>query len=361
MTNSRRLFLQQLAAASALAMPTYLGLRPSLASAGPVYLPAPDFSSANILGEIAGLRPMRTTGVRIESESVLNKTVIHNYGHGGSGFTLAWGSAEEAADLLVGSLGAGSSVAVLGAGVIGLTTARILIERGFKVKIYFADISPNTTSDVAGAQWSPSFVSPGTTVSEQTRYHRMLATTYRRYEKLAGPDYGVFLRPNYIPAGMHDGVQDVQAGIMQPTLHLARLPFAKPAVAGTMILSWLIEPSVFLPKMIGELKSAEVVFERRMFANLQQMQTLDESIIFNCIGLGARDLFQDKALIPIKGQLVLLKPKAGMEYLALHRGYTFCRRDAIVLGGSYEKNVFDTHTDPLVSKKILQINRDFFA
>ncbi len=308
---------------------------------------------------------MRTTGVRIEVESILEKTVIHNYGHGGSGFTMSWGSAEEAANLLSGGMASSPSVsspsvAVIGAGVVGLTTARTLVERGFKVKIYYADISPNTTSDVAGAQWSPSFVSPGATEFEKKRYQRMLANSYRRFGQLAGTQYGVFRRPNYIPDGVHDGIQDMAPGVLTPALQMARLPFQNPSVRGSMILSWLIEPSVFLPQLISDLKMAGVEFERKVISDIQQLQNLKESVIFNCCGLGARDLFSDQNLIPIKGQLVLLKPKAGMEYIALHRGYVFCRRDAIVLGGSYEKNVFDTNIDPMVSKKILQINRDFF-
>ena len=42
-----------------------------------------------------GLRPFRRGGVRLERDG----RVIHNYGHGGSGFTVAWGCAKEVATL----------------------------------------------------------------------------------------------------------------------------------------------------------------------------------------------------------------------------------------------------------------------
>ena len=51
--------------------------------------------AARILRERVGLRPFRKTGVRLEREKLSDRrTVIHNYGHGGSGFTLSWGCAE---------------------------------------------------------------------------------------------------------------------------------------------------------------------------------------------------------------------------------------------------------------------------
>lgn len=333
--------------------------------AAPAFLPTPDFSENNILRVVSGLRPLRAPGVRLEVESILNRKIVHNYGHGGSGFTLAWGSAEEAADL-VANLGLGSPetsgpIAIIGAGVIGLTTAQVLIERGYKVRLYYANISPNTTSDMAGAQWSPSFVNPGVTTKEKARYQRMLAATYRRYERLQGAHYGVFLRPNYIPEGSHDGLQDVPAGILKPTELLSRMPFAGVKTRGSLIYSWLIEPQTFLPAVISDLRRAGVHFIQREFRALSELKNLEEDMIVNCSGLGARTLFGDNELIAMKGQLVLLNPDTRMDYLALHRGYVFCRRDAIVLGGSYERNVYNTEINSAVTSKILRINREFFG
>ena len=51
--------------------------------------------SPRVVRERVGLRPFRKSGVRLESEKLHDgRTVIHNYGHGGSGFTLSWGCAE---------------------------------------------------------------------------------------------------------------------------------------------------------------------------------------------------------------------------------------------------------------------------
>jgi D-amino-acid oxidase len=49
-----------------------------------------------VLAERVGLRPFRKLGVRLERDQLRDgRTVIHNYGHGGAGFTLSWGCARE--------------------------------------------------------------------------------------------------------------------------------------------------------------------------------------------------------------------------------------------------------------------------
>ncbi len=60
----------------------------------------------SVLAERVGLRPFRKSGVRVERDQLRDgRTVVHNYGHGGSGFTLSWGCAEEAFELATDSAG----------------------------------------------------------------------------------------------------------------------------------------------------------------------------------------------------------------------------------------------------------------
>ena len=47
---------------------------------------------------LVGLRPARNGNVRLEWEP--EQSVIHNYGHGGSGFSMSWGCAKEVASLV---------------------------------------------------------------------------------------------------------------------------------------------------------------------------------------------------------------------------------------------------------------------
>jgi len=67
---------------------------------------------SRIARRLVGLRPFRPMGVRIEVEAIGDTTLIHHYGHGGSGVTLSWGTARQAVDLVLAAPGRGA-VAVL--------------------------------------------------------------------------------------------------------------------------------------------------------------------------------------------------------------------------------------------------------
>jgi D-amino-acid oxidase len=84
-------------------------------------------------------------------------------------------------------------------------------------------------------------------------------------------------------------------------------------------------------------------------------------VIVNCLGLGAGAVFADGAVVPIRGQLVHLRPQA-LSYLLDHpNGYLLPRSDALVLGGSFEEGVGEARTDPATCARILDDNRRFFG
>src|ERR1700716_2720693 len=125
-------------------------------------LPTPDFAfDPNLTGAcIAGVRPYRNRSYRLDAETISRKFIVHNYGHGGCGITLSWGCAAKVRDIvkshLVGTNDA--KVAVLGAGVMGLTGATRMLDLGLEVTIY-SDRKPlETTSSKAGGQWAVSVV-----------------------------------------------------------------------------------------------------------------------------------------------------------------------------------------------------------
>ena len=116
----------------------------------------PHIAEDQIIRTRVGLRPFRPGGFVVRGERVGEKVIIHNYGHGGGGITLSWGSSSLAMQELPDT--ADRRAAVLGCGVMGLSTARLLQARGWQVTIYAKDLPPNTTSDVAGGLWAPTAV-----------------------------------------------------------------------------------------------------------------------------------------------------------------------------------------------------------
>lgn len=99
------------------------------------------------------LRSFRRAGPRLEVETVGDKRVVHNYGHGGSGWSLSWGSGEIAARYALE--GGERDVAVIGCGALGLTAATVLQQAGANVTIYAKERMFEARSSRATGVWSP--------------------------------------------------------------------------------------------------------------------------------------------------------------------------------------------------------------
>ena len=95
---------------------------------------------SRVIRTVAGLRPYRRSGFVVRREHLGAKALVHNYGHGGGGITLSWGSSKLAAEL--GLPGHSGPVAVIGAGALGLSTARLVQEAGFPVTLYARALPP---------------------------------------------------------------------------------------------------------------------------------------------------------------------------------------------------------------------------
>ncbi|HEV7357057.1 MAG TPA: FAD-dependent oxidoreductase, partial [Steroidobacteraceae bacterium] len=98
-------------------------------------------------------RPFRAQGPRLDTEQVGSKLVVHNYGHGGSGWSLSWGSSSVAVRKALAS--GERDIAVIGCGALGLTSALLLQRAGAKVTIYAKELPPNVRSSFASGIWSP--------------------------------------------------------------------------------------------------------------------------------------------------------------------------------------------------------------
>jgi D-amino-acid oxidase len=61
---------------------------------------APSLSPERVIGVRAGLRPFREGGPRIAAEVAGSRLILHNYGHGGSGWTIAPGCADLVRELV---------------------------------------------------------------------------------------------------------------------------------------------------------------------------------------------------------------------------------------------------------------------
>jgi D-amino-acid oxidase len=323
-------------------------------------------SPERVIRTTAGLRPFRAPGFVVRAESFGERTVVHNYGHGGGGITLSWGSSDLAAELVAGT--GERRVAVLGAGILGLTTARLLQDRGFEPTIYARELPPNTTSNMSGGQWNPASVANFEVAGSHfvTQFQHAARFAWRYYQNLVGTLYGVRWVENYVllnepppqtPSGLRAMVPEVLAEwtLLGPREHPFHTPYARRYV------TMLIEPAVLLDTLSRDFLIRGGRFVVRDFPVLSEVLGLEERVIVNCTGVGAASLFGDNELVPVKGQLAVLVPQPEVDYIAQSGAfYTFPRSDGIVLGGSNERGVWSLDNDPGTIRRIVEGNRRIF-
>ena len=98
----------------------------------------------------------------------------------------------------------------------------------------------------------------------------------------------------------------------------------------------LIEPQSYLNALLRDFYIAGGKVVVREFRSHEEIMRLPETVVFNCTGLGARALFNDQKLGPVRGQLEILLPQPEIDYCYLSTGYMFPRHDGIVLGGTFD-------------------------
>ena len=319
-------------------------------------LPTPDFTfDPNAPGAcIAGVRPYRNCSYRLDAETISDKFIVHNYGHGGAGITLSWGCAAKVREIIRQHLviSHDKNVAVLGAGVMGMTAATLLLDLGLKVTIY-SDRKPcATTSSKAGGQWAVSVIE---FQGKEQELSEIIKTAYTTFKNSIGKGFGVSERPNYTATRSHnlDIVLQLAPGLIAPPVPLPRMPFEGHTQSGFAYRTLLIEPPVFIARVEADLKARGVAFVQKKFASRSDVLSSTENILINCTGLGAMTLWSDPKVVPIRGQLAMLPAQPNLRYLYGQNGYLFPRADHVVIGGTFEVGVNDETPDKSVCQGLV--------
>ena len=323
-------------------------------------LPKVLVDESRVIRTVAGLRPYRRAGFVVRRDALGDKALVHNYGHGGGGITLSWGSSKLATEL--GLQGHSGPVAVIGAGVMGLSTARLVQEGGFPVTIYTAALPPDTTSNIAGGQFHPYavFKEGEATPGFMAQFTRALDYSWRRFQILVGEDYGVRWLPTYVET------DSPEARLLQtfPPVNRMLSPAEHPFPWDSTLRydTMYVEMGRYLRQMLRDVQIAGGRIEVRRFESPADISALGEALVFNCSGLGSRDLFGDLELRPARGQLAILEPQPEVRYaLTGSPGYMFPRPDGILLGGTFELDQWDTTPDPATIQRIIESHKRFFA
>lgn len=246
---------------------------------------------------------------------------------------------------------------VLGAGVIGLTTAVTLLDAGCTVRVVTADPVEETTSYLAAAVWFPTRAGPP---------ERVASWGQRTYETLAG-----------------QAAAGVPGAVMRESLALYREPPGRPdwtaavgrvrAAAddelppgyahGLRFTVPLVEMPRYLPWLVDEVRRRGGRLERRRVGSLAELADGATDAVVNCSGLAARDLAGDPDVYPIRGQIVrVTNPGLTLsvrdEGHPAGRAYVHPRSTDCVLGGTLDEGCWDTRVDPATAEAILRRCRE---
>lgn len=324
-----------------------------------------------------GLRPHRPSGFVLRAERVDDKTVIHNFGHGGSGMSLSWGTGQMAAELALAH--DSRRAAVIGCGVVGLTSARQLQRRGFDVTIYAAAVPPDTTSNLSLAGWTPTsglVVTARRTPEWDAQFRRAAEIAYRQLQLLVGAKYGVSWIYNYTPTEDPQSASGFNPLLPESTrtgntlLGPGEHPF--PTTYAVERPELRIEPSIYLDTLVQDFEAHGGQIRIRRFDTIRDVLAVEESVIVNCTGLGAKTLFNDADLMPLKGQLIVLLPQTEVDY-STNGGlpdptappgafvHMMPRQDGIILGGTSEPNVWTLDINEAERTRVVERHIKLFA
>jgi glycine/D-amino acid oxidase-like deaminating enzyme len=296
------------------------------------------------------LRPFRAAGPRLETEQVGDRLVVHNYGHGGSGWSLSWGSSTLAVQKALAA--SPRDVAVIGCGALGLTSALLAQRAGAQTTIYARDLLPQTRSSRATGMWTPDSriaLTASAGPAFAALWEQMARTsfkTYRSYLGLPGDpvqwiDYYI-LRDAPEPGGgerrkraepldfadYHSLIRDLTP---RPEVEASgATPFPTPVVERSSTLMFNIAD--YGHTLMSDFLAAGGKIERAEFNTPADLARLKQKVVINCPGYGARSLWKDESIVPVRGQIGWLIPQPELSYGLYYRDVSIVpRRDGIVV------------------------------
>ena len=324
-------------------------------------------------------RPFRAQGPRLDVEQIGQKTVVHNYGHGGSGWSLSWGSSAIAVEKAMAR--GEREVAVIGCGAMGLTSGLLLLRAGARVTIYAKDLPPNVRSSLATGLWTPDsricFEEHATPAFRQL-WAGMARRSFQSYQSLLGlpgnpvefiDDYFVSDGPGQArrPAGAGDSrpkFAELQRELIPDLLPRSQEfapgthPFQEHYLKRNAMMMFNIAPYARL--LMSDFVAYGGRIEIAEFHAPADLSKVREKVLINATGYGSRALFGDESITPVRGQLARMIPQPDIDYGLFYKGVSFVpRRDGLVfqvVGDDDYYGFNDDSTEPDRAEAELAVN-----
>lgn len=264
-------------------------------------------------------RPVRDGRFNISLETKGKRKKIHCYGHGGAGWTTVFGSVARAIEFL--DKGEKRPIRVIGAGCIGLAMAAQLARKGYNVAGITTEELYNIPSWRAGGYFG--LVSVRNDPEEQENCVLLGLETFKVYQSIEKGKHPYLKQsclrqlPTYCPKGTETGLEDLAARKLISMPEEVSIDFGNGVRHHNFLkyTTYYVDTAEVMKQLTAEVKRLGIPIEIYKVASFDEIK---EEIIFDCSGLGGRDLNYDMKTKPVRGHLLLLDEKAGdghMDYM----------------------------------------------
>lgn len=285
-----------------------------------VHLTPPKIGPEFIAEDILCKRPMRNGCFKVAAEIQHEKLIIHNYGAGGSGWSLLFGlvrSSIEQFEKMVNQNPqfANQPVRIVGAGCMGLLTAVLLKLKGYNVEITAKDLTRLASHNAVGILGP---IAHNINPEEQDFFNTISVNAYKEWAMIAKGEHPLFNdggvhMPIFVGKTTDAGLEHyVQKGLIdQPQEVIVDFGNGK-----RYNMLKYITLFIDTKKMMGKLHTLIDKLEIKVTqAVVESFKEIKEAVVFNCSGLGARELAEDRDVVPVVGHLLMLKNQPPMKEL----------------------------------------------
>lgn len=243
-------------------------------------------------------------------------------------------------------------ITIVGCGISGLSCGIRLQQEGHSVRIVAREIPPHTTSNRAAAFWSPYYA-----FGEKASNRALFSYHHFMREAVQSPAAGITITQLWrmLPEGAEDE-EDWMDAIPPDRIRALEKTELLPGYASGYVSDVpLIESQLYLPWLMDSFQLRGGNIQQQTIRNWKEVLGSCDLII-NCAGLGARELAQDSALYPVRGQIVLVDYRSRLPiFLDESRPvYLVQRQDGLILGGTREDFVEDQNTENESIARIIQ-------
>lgn len=286
-----------------------------------VLLTPPLISSQHVKEKIVCIRSHRERIFRVEHEQYNNKHIFHNYGQAGAGWTFLFGCvATSLAQFLdharATSLDKSTPIVVVGGGCYGLLTAIELWRTGYKVRIVAKEFTDIPSEKAAGFF----FPRPRRRASEQSTavFQSTGLHSYATYLSIAAGQHTYFTQgarviPAYYSMEIDPGFAPYIERGMVNTPRQVEVSFGDNTTYQLMEYEVIYVDALAIIRQLRELIAQAGI--SCMQRTVESLDELDEPIIFNCSGMGAKQLARDNTIIPVQGHLITLCNQPHVDQL----------------------------------------------